>query len=237
VVYFTRNENRVVSEHLKRGGRAVLVRGGQVVFAQGGTEEALQALDRVPMTHGGRAGFQVENALAAAAAAWSLGLPSETIRAGLETFTGDSGQAPGRFNVFESRGATVVVDYAHNPSALAALVEALSAFPHERRCLVFAASNRRDVDVLEMGRIVGGCFDRVVLYRDRGNSDRSDGELNALLVRGMHRGRAEVVEAEGEREAIGSALAGLRPGDVLVLGIEDIEGSLAWLGPVLASEG
>ena len=55
--------------------------------------------------------------LAAAAATWALGLPADTIRAGLETFTGDASQSPGRFNVLHKGGATVIVDYAHNASA------------------------------------------------------------------------------------------------------------------------
>jgi cyanophycin synthetase len=154
-----------------------------------------------------------------------MGLPFEVIRAGLATFAGDELQAPGRFNVLRHNGATVIVDYAHNPSALAALVEALGAFPHGRRTLVFTATNRRDADVLEMGAIVGDGFDRVVLYRDRGNSDRHDGELNALLRLGMQ-GQADTVEVEGESEAITAGLAGLGPGDLVVLGVEDVAGSL-----------
>src|SRR5205823_12986494 len=63
--------------------------------------------------------FQVENALAAVGAAWSLGLPPAMIRAGLSTFLGDQRQAPGRFNLLHVAGATVIVDFAHNTSALA----------------------------------------------------------------------------------------------------------------------
>jgi cyanophycin synthetase len=80
VIYFTRAKNETVTEHLARDGRAVLVREGRLVFARGPVGEALLSLDALGMLDGG----QVENVLAAAGAAWALGLPGEIIRAGLE---------------------------------------------------------------------------------------------------------------------------------------------------------
>ncbi len=64
------------------------------------------------------------------------------------------------------------------------MIEAVEHFPHKRRTVVFAGCNRRDSDVVRQGEILGAGFDRVVLYRDQGNRDRKDGELNALLRRG-----------------------------------------------------
>ncbi len=119
----------IVARHRGCGGRAVLSRGGAIVLAEGDREETLVALDRVPMTHGGRAGFQVENALAGAAASWALGVAREAIRRGLETFAGNVVQAPGRFNVLDAGGATVVIDYAHNASALDALAARWTSSP------------------------------------------------------------------------------------------------------------
>jgi hypothetical protein len=97
----------------------VFVRDGAVVLADGGGEEVLLPLAQVPMTHGGRAGFQVENVLAAAAAAWGLGLAPETIRCGLSSFRADPEQAPARFKVLKAAEATVVVDYEGPPPVLA----------------------------------------------------------------------------------------------------------------------
>ncbi len=75
------------------------------MLAEGEVEIPLVAIDRVPLTHGGRIGFQVENALAAAGAAWSLGMPRDVIRTGLETFAADIDHVPGRFNLLEVNGA------------------------------------------------------------------------------------------------------------------------------------
>jgi cyanophycin synthetase len=179
--------------------------------------------------------FQVENVLAASAAGWALGVPLGSMRAALETFAGDAGQTPGRFNVLRAAGATVIVDYAHNTSALTALVEAVGQLPHRRRSLVFTACNRRDADVVEMGSIVGDGFDRVILYEDRGNNERANGELNALFRQGLAAGRRVkgTVETASEREAIAAALGRLEEGDLVVLGVEAIEESLAYTRALL----
>jgi cyanophycin synthetase len=237
VVFFARGaDHPTLTVHRGAGGKAVFVRGGSLFLAEGSREEALAPLADVPLTHGGKVAFQVENVLAAAAAGWALGLPPDTVRAGLGSFRGDVREAPGRFNVLRPRGATVIVDYAHNPSALAALVEALDAFPHRRRTVVVTGCNRRDADVIEMGQTLGNGFDRVILYPDRGNNDRRDGELNALLRRGLALGKrvSETVEAEGELAAIDAGLRALGPGDLLVLGVESIEEALAFVESRLA---
>jgi cyanophycin synthetase len=232
VIFFARDaDHPVVRAHRDRGERAIFVRDGQMVFAEGKQEEVSIALEKVPLTHGGRIAFQIENVLAACAAVWSLKLPLDALRAGLASFSGDARQVPGRFNVFRVGEATVIVDYAHNPSALTALVESLAAFPHHRRSLVFTPSNRRDADVLAMGHTIGDGFDRVVLYTDVGHSDRADGELTALLRRGIAAGQRhpDLTETAGERLAIETALTALQPGDLLVIGVEAIEESLAFV--------
>jgi cyanophycin synthetase len=218
-----------LTAHRQAGGRAVFVRRDGVVLAEGAREAALIDLAEVPLTHGGRVRFQVENVLAAAAAARALGLPLPAIQAGLRSFTGDSAQLPARYNVHRAGGATVIVDYAHNPSALRALAASLDAFPATGRVVVYCPGNRRDGDVVEVGQLIGDTFDRVVLYLDRGSSDRADGELNALLRQGIARGgrAAQVSEARDERAAIDAAFGGLRPGELLLLGVEAIDDAMA----------
>jgi cyanophycin synthetase len=240
VIYFARDgSNPVLAAHRRGGGRAAFVRDGALVLAEGEREQVLSPLARVPLTHGGRVAFQVENALAAAAAAWALDVPREELRAGLASFAGDARQVPGRFNVFHAKGAVVIVDYAHNPSALDALVAGLDGFPHRRRTLVYAGCNRRDADILRMGRTAGDAFDRVLLYEDRGNNDRADGELNALFRRGLAEGRrvAETRETPDEPRAIAEALGDLAPGDLVAIGVEAIEEALALVQQTLGESG
>ncbi len=231
VVFFTLDsEHAILARHRGAGGRTAFIRAGKLIIADGDREETLLDQHELAFAHRGIP-FQLENALAAAAAAWCLDVPLDTLRAGLRTFTGSPEQAPGRFNVLKAGEATVIVDYAHNPSAVAALVAALKVFPHPRRTLVFSGCNRRDIDLEEMGEEAGNAFDRVVLYADWGHSGRRDGELNTVLRRGLQRGKRvrEVIETATEREALAMTLKALRPGDLLVLGVEAIEESLAFI--------
>jgi cyanophycin synthetase len=229
----------VVQQHLARGRRAVIAKDGHVVLADGQRLERLCDLRDVPLTKGGRIGFQVENVLAAVAAGWSVGLSKDAIRTGISTFGGDTAQAPGRFNMRTVGGATIVMDYGHNPDALLALIDASNALPHQHRTVVMtAAGDRRDVDIVRQGEIVGDGFDRVVVFEDACNRGRESGDIVRLLKTGADRGKrvAEVVvETCGEHRTIEKALERLRTGDLLVVLVDQVESSIALIDKCIAS--
>ena len=231
VTFFSSDpDSPILLDHARAGGRTVSVREGMVIVLEGGEAFPLVAIHRVRPTRDGRVAFQVENALAAAASAWALGIEPGVIADALASFDSDADQVPGRFNVLEHAGATVIVDYAHNPSALRALARALDAFPPGRRTMVYsAAGDRRDVDIVRQGEILGDGFDRVILYEDGANYHRGEGETLALLRQGLAAGRrvAEAVEIRGESAAVDLALDGLARDEVVVIGPESIEETLA----------
>jgi cyanophycin synthetase len=222
VLYFGPDgaHERIV-RHRAAGGRAAFVQHGRIVLAEGDRETWLVTLDRVPLTHGGRIGFHVLNALAAAAAAWGLGVPLETVRAGLESFVGCLDMVPGRFNLLALNGATVVLDYGHNVSALRALTEALGHLPQRRRTVIYSSSgDRRECELVRQGELLGEAFDRVVLYEDpRYLRGIEEGWMTGLFRRGLQAGRRvrEVLEVRGWLQAVEAELAALRPGDLLVI--------------------
>ncbi|MDZ7346640.1 MAG: Mur ligase family protein, partial [candidate division KSB1 bacterium] len=159
VIYFCADDDHpVVRQHLSSGGRAVVASQGWIVLCQAAQGVRLTPLEEVPMTLGGKIHFQVENALAGVGAAWALGVDHQHIRHGLASFVGSPPQAPGRFNVFKFHGATVIVDFAHNASALAALARALDNFPHRQRTIVYGGCDRRDEDVIRQGEVLGLMF-------------------------------------------------------------------------------
>ncbi|HEY3439471.1 MAG TPA: cyanophycin synthetase [Paludibaculum sp.] len=220
VIYFAADPaNPVIQEHLAAGGRAVFVRAGKLVLASGASEDALLPINEVPVTQGGRIAFEVENTLAATAAAWGLDVPREAIAERLRTFASDLEKVPSRFNVMEYRGATVIVDYGHNSHALRALIDALQAFPQARRVAVFSSSgDRRDADIVLMGQLLGGAFDRVILYEDDDLYQRKPGEIATLLRQGLA-GAARATEIEyvdGGLNALERALRTVQPGELLV---------------------
>ncbi len=112
VIFFSRNAEapRIVS-HRAAGGKAVTVKDGYIVICSGKDEKRVAHVDQMPLTHGGRVGFQVDNLLAAVAAGFWLGLSVDALRFGVQTFSSDIGTTPGRFNVLVHRDATVILDY------------------------------------------------------------------------------------------------------------------------------
>jgi cyanophycin synthetase len=233
VVFFCRDANDpVIARHRSNRGRAVFVRDRSIVLADGANEIPLLSLDRVPLTHGGRIGFQVENTLAATAATWALGVPAEVIRTGMESFSPTMEKVPGRFNVVQVGGATVIFDYGHNTSSLAAMLEALDQFPHARRtCIYSAAGDRRDEDMVRQGELLGAAFDRVIVYEDHYLRGREPGQIIALFRQGIEKGpRTKVIEGhQGWNNAIEAALTALEPGELLVCQADVIDDTVEYV--------
>jgi len=220
-----------LAAHRAQGRRVVTVEGGDMV-AFDGAARARIPLAEVPLTRGGRIAFQVENALAAVAAAWGCGVPFDAVRAGLASFVNDAANAPGRFNLMDFGGATVIADYGHNPDAMRALVQAVHALPATRRSVVISgAGDRRDEDIRQQTVILGAAFDEVILYQDAAQRGRADGEVLGLLregLRGATRTRS-VQEIHGEFAAIDQALAGLQAGELCLVLVDQVEQALAHL--------
>jgi cyanophycin synthetase len=233
VVFFARDaENVVIQKHRLTGGRAVVVREHTIMLVEGDCEIPLLPINRVPLTHEGRIGFQVENTLAAVGAAWSLGLTREVIRAGLETFSAGIDHVPGRFNLLEVNGGTVVVDYGHNTSSLAAMFEALENFPHKQRVAVYTvAGDRRDIDMIRQGELLGNAFDRVILYEDHYVRGRQPGEIMSRLREGLAKGRRvqNVEEVYGAVKAIDMALESLLAGELMLLQADTVDETVAYV--------
>ena len=232
VIYFASDRlHPVMVTHRAQGHRTVYVDGDSIVAAEGSWRETIHLRD-VPITRGGKILFQVENVMAAVAAAWGAGLPWQTIRRGLSGFVNDSDNAPGRFNLMDYHGATVIADYGHNPDAMRALVQAVDALPAQRRSVVISgAGDRRDEDIREQTVILGAAFDDVILYQDAAQRGRADGEVMALLREGLAGAprTKHVEEIRGEFIAIDAALARLAPGDLCLVLVDQVEEALAHL--------
>ncbi|MDR0275351.1 MAG: cyanophycin synthetase [Burkholderiaceae bacterium] len=237
VIFFAQDGHHpVMQAHRAQGKRVVFAEKGELVCVEGRFEQRLP-LARIPLTRQGRIGFQVENVMASVGAAWATGAPWNAIQKGLATFVSDQHGVPGRFNVFDYRGATVIADYGHNPDAIAALVAGVENLPARRRSAVISgAGDRRDEDIREQTRILGAAFDEVLLYQDACQRGRADGEVLALLRQGLQ-GAARtthVEEIHGEFTAIDRALARLGKGDLCLILIDQVQEALAYIGQRVA---
>jgi len=233
VIFFALTpDHPVVVRHRGVGGRAIFVRDHQVVVADGEREEIVMPLDRLPLTRNGQVVFQVENTLASIAAAWALGIPMDVVRARAETIAADAEKVPGRFNVLEIEGATVVVDYGHNAHSLTAVIQALEQFPHKRRtCVYSTAGDRRDCDIIRQGELLGAAFDRVILYEDHYRRGRAEGEIVGLFRKGLNSAARtkEIIEVVGATKACESALSSAEPGELVLMQADAIDETMQWL--------
>jgi cyanophycin synthetase len=216
----------LVREHITAGGRGVVleqgIKGQMITIYDHGAHIPLLWTHLVPATLEGRATHNVQNAMFAAAMAFSMGVKLEDIRHGLRTFQPSFFQAPGRMNVFDEHPFKVIVDYGHN----AAAVELMSQLAQRldvagRRLVVLAApGDRRDQDVLEISRAAAGKFDHYICRRDDRARGRGHDEVpgmlrDGLLANGVPADQIDVVP--DEPEAHEHALRMARAGDLVLL--------------------
>jgi cyanophycin synthetase len=243
VIYFSLDpDNETIRRQASRGRRAVTIEPGRngemIVLRHGRKSLPLVWTHLLPATFEGRARMNVQNALAAAGAAWAAGAHLHDIRQGLRTFTTSYYMAPGRLNMFELDGYRVIVDYAHNPPAVAALgdfVDRLSQpTPGGRRALVngqrigviATAGDRRDEDVIELGRIAAAHFDTIIVREDANTRGRRRGETAALIERGVREAMSDGARCTNlelvlnELEATRYALDLGHEGDVVVVCVD-----------------
>ncbi len=220
-IFFAIDGNHeVIKSHRAKGERAIYVRDGWVIRAEGEIETAFVELKEVPLTHGGRIAFQIENTLASIAAVWALGIDDELIKLGVRTFVPTMELNSGRFNVIDVKGVTVVVDYGHNIDALRALLDGLDHFPANRRIVVYSsAGDRRDDDMIEQGKMLAKHFDEAWLYEGDYVRGREPGQIMKLIAQGLATSdRVKKVESIfGHLSCVDQAMESAQPGDLVMI--------------------
>ncbi len=239
VVWFSiEPDNRMISDHCRRGGKAVILErselGDLIVLVHGRRRMPLAYTHLVPATFGGKAMFNVQNAMAAAAAAYCAGAHLGDIRGGLRTFTPSYYSAPGRMNLTEVKGVKVIVDYCHNAPAMIALGDFVDRFfdddsvleRPQRIGVIATAGDRRDQDMIDLGRQAAKHFDLIIVREDDRLRGRRRGETAALIVQGARQGQAEggrVKQIEtvlDEIESTRAAVEWANPGDLVVVCVD-----------------
>ncbi len=204
---------------------AELVALGRTPLTYGFGEAALRAREIELCAHGSRfvvdgarfetrlpGRFNVANALAALAVARAHGVDDALAARALAAFE----RVPGRMEHLAGGGVDVLVDYAHTPDALDAVLRAARETAAGDLTVVFGCGGDRDRGKRpEMGRIASATADRVVV-----TSDNPRGESPQAIVDDILAGVAaadNVVTLLDRRSAIAHAIALARPGDVVVV--------------------
>jgi cyanophycin synthetase len=225
--YVTMNPGHaLVKEHIRSGGRAVVLeegmRGQMMTLYDRGAHMPLLWTHQIPATLEGRALHNVQNAMFAAAMAFSMDVSLEDIRHGLQTFDTTYFQVPGRMNIFDEHPFKVILDYGHNPAAIEAMCRLVERMETKgRRMVVLAApGDRRDEDIREVGRLAAGIFDRYICRRDDGLRGRESDEVPMLLRQSLveHGVDESCIEVIPEEErAVEAALGRAEKDDLLLI--------------------
>jgi cyanophycin synthetase len=246
VVWFSMEEpgsevREMIDAHCRRGGKALVLepsdRGEMIVVKHGRREMQLAWTHLLPATFNGRARMNVQNTLAAAAAAFASGAPLHDIRQGLRSFSTNYYLSPGRLNEVEVDGVNVIVDYCHNAPGMRMLgdfvdrvAESLGS-SHElarpsRIGIVATAGDRRDEDMRELGAIAAQHFDVVIVREDVQLRGRERGATAGLVMEGVRQAMADgarckqVEEVLEEIDAVRHAMSRANKGDLVVVCVD-----------------
>ena len=168
---------------------------------------------RVRVGIGGR--YNAMNSLAAATASAMLGVGIAQIADGLAV----AAPVPGRFEPIDAgQPFSVIVDYAHTPDGLRALLEAARASASGQVHVVFGCGGDRDREKRpEMGEAASLLADHVVVTSDNPRSEDPQSIIDAIIAGVPDGYRRRVMTEPDRRRAIAAALSAARPGDVVVV--------------------
>jgi cyanophycin synthetase len=227
VCYVTMNPaHALVRQHVRSGGRALVleqgINGDMITLYDKGAHFPLLWTYLIPATLEGRATHNVQNAMFAAATAYALGKSLDDIRHGLRTFDTTFFQAPGRMNVYDEHPFRVILDYGHNPAAMAAVCQLVDRLDISGRriCVLGAPGDRRDEDILGIADQTAAHFDHFICKADDDLRGRAADEVPRMLsARLVERGvEADSVDMEPEeRTAVDRALRMAKEDDLLVV--------------------
>ncbi|MBD2152329.1 cyanophycin synthetase [Pseudanabaena sp. FACHB-1277] len=186
IAYFSMQpDHPLVQNHIQQGGLAAIYENGFITIVKGDWKIPVAEAVNVPLTLGGRAAFNIQNAMAASLAAFAQGVKVEEIRQGLSTFVASSTQTPGRMNLFDLGKFHALVDYAHNPAGFKAIAEFIQKWEGEAVGVIGAPGDRRDEDIIELGQLAAGMFSRIFIKEDKDLRGRAPRVVADLMRQGV----------------------------------------------------
>ena len=206
---------------LTEGGRAVtLIDGAVTVIDPRAEPDGLVPVVDVPVTLSGLSHVNVENVLAATGAALGVGLSREAVIEGLRSFRPGPDDNPGRMNIYDLAGVTVVVDLAHNEAGVHALMEVLTGLRapgRQVRMVMSTPGDRTDEIIRGVAEIAARGADQVVIgHKEHYLRGRDVAGLTALLREGASAvGVGDVPSYRTELDGMRALIDGSGAGDVV----------------------
>lgn len=228
LILFSKNKD---NEHLRRnieqGSYGVYCDDGYICVEKGREIYRVVNIDDVGITMQGKLIYNVENAMAACSALVGLGIDYAKIAAGLSTFYCNEELNPGRFNMYNINGATVILDYGHNIEGYKAVLQGIKAMSFSRRIgIIGVPGDRLDGNIHDVGKISGEYFDYIYIKEDEDRRGRKKGEVAEILQKGVLSSgfnKKNVKVILSEQEALLKALENSRQGDLIIIFFEKYE--------------
>lgn len=215
-----------VQEHCEAGGRAAILDEGYLIIREGNRLLPIDEVQNIPLTMGGKAQFNIYNAMGAALAAYCTGVTMPAIRATLRNFRNSVQNTPGRLNEFNFGDFTVLVDYAHNVHGLKAVGQLVHALPATRRIGVIAGiGDRRSEDIVNLATESARIFDEIIIRQDEDLRGRTEFEISSLLRSGIQKVAQDkkVNYFSNEPSAIDHAVSSATPGSLTVIFVDNVK--------------
>lgn len=224
IVFFTKDIDRARKRFDRLASSFVYMTGDLIMVQKtNGMRIPVANARNIPITRNGTVQCNIENCLAATAALTSLGIPEFTIAAGLQSFSDN----PGRFELIELNGFSVLLDYAHNPPGYRALIDALPSLGAKRLVgIIGMPGDRTDSSILDAGALSAETFDKLYIKEDLDLRGRQRGEVaglfyNAAIRKGFP--KKDILLCETELVALQTAVKNAQPGDLIAVFYEKLE--------------
>ncbi|MFC6999358.1 cyanophycin synthetase [Rufibacter roseus] len=226
VAFFSMDENNPrILKHVAKGGLAAVFENGFISIFKNTYKIRVDRVADIPLTFGGRARFNIENVLAATLAGYVSHFEISEIKTALRTFVPSPTKTPGRMNLFKFPAFEVLVDYAHNPAGMKGVGEFLANVDARKKVgIVAGVGDRRDEDLVQLGRMAAEMFDEVIIRHDKDLRGRTADEIDNLVISGI-----EQIDPDkpykvvgGEMSAIAYALEHAERNSFITIFSEDI---------------
>lgn len=230
VILFTVDvNNKYLSRHLAKGGKGIYLKDNIVYFAEGEASYPIISLNKVPFTLKGKAVHNVQNTLAVTGALVALRMEKKEIIKGLQSFDSNI-HNPGRLNIYEEKGITVLLDYGHNQDGYLNILKMAQKIKHNKIILVLGApGDRKDQQFIEMGEISAEYGDIFIIKEDEDLRGREVSEVAKLFQVGVKKSgkinNDQIYLINDEGKAIEKSIEIANPGDLIVIFYEKYQQS------------
>lgn len=228
LVIFSKDKfNKYMRKNICDGGIGVYCDKGIIYIEQNDWCVPAMRVDLIGISLRGKLIYNVENAMAACGACVALDVDIKTIKKGLTSFFGDEEQNPGRFNIYNVNGATIILDYGHNIEGYKAVINGAKQLKHKRFIGVIGVpGDRSDKSIKEIGRVSGENFDYIYIKEDSDRRGRKKGEVADTLKIGILSAGSKDEKVEivlDEKAAFKKAIENSKQGDLIVIFFEKRE--------------